>query len=203
VHPVDAANPPIDDLTRSLGTRALAVDRMAVLFGALHDELRRIARQHRQSLQAGATLDTTGLVHEAFVKLSTARIDAPTDRPHFFALAAQTMRQIIIDRARRTLAGKRGSGVVHVALDDTLFEGPDERVSEQALAVHQALERLDQLSPRLAEVVSMRFFAGMTEDEIADAVGRDPATVRRDWAKARAWLYRTLADSPTDDSAPA
>lgn len=201
MHPVDATNPPIDDLTFSLGTRALAVDRMAALFSALHDELRRIARQHRQSLQAGATLDTTGLVHEAYVKLSTAQVDAPIDRAHFFALAAQTMRQIIIDRARRTLAGKRGGGAVHVALADITLAGSDDRVSEQALAVHQALEQLEALSPRLAEVVSMRFFAGMTEDEIADAVGRDPATVRRDWAKARAWLYRTLSD-PVPDGAP-
>lgn len=190
---MDDHQAPITDLTARLDARARSAVRMSELFAALHDELRGIARTHRQSLNAGGTLDTTGLVHEAFLKLSATALE-PKDVGHFFALAAQSMRQIIIDRARRTLAGKRGQGAEHVAIDDITLADTDDAVSEQALAVHQALDQLEQASPRLAQTVMLRFFGGLTEEEIGDVLGRDPATVRRDWAKARAWLFRTLSD---------
>lgn len=183
-----------DVLARQLETHARSALGIRDLFAGLHHELRRIARQHRGALLAHNTLNTTALVHEAFLKLSQASQLEVIDRAHFFSLAAQSMRQIVIDRARRASAGKRGDQAVHVPMDDLTLADSDERASDQALAVHQALLQLEQHSPRLAETVTMRFFAGMTEEEIGDALDRDPATVRRDWAKARAWLYRVLSD---------
>lgn len=185
----------LDTLTAEFDSLAQSALPIRELFAKLHHELRHIARRHRGALQADSTLNTTGLVHEAYLKLSNAALVDIQDRAHFFSLAAQTMRQIIIDRARRSLAAKRGEGAVHVPLDDLELAEPDHSASEQALAIHQALTLLEQHSPRLAETVTMRFFAGMTEDEIGDALDRDPATVRRDWAKARAWLHRALTDS--------
>ncbi len=181
-------------LSARIDERARSADSIRALFAALHGELRGIARLHRRALHANTTLNTTGLVHEAYLKLSGARLGPIHDRAHFFALAAQTMRQIIIDRARRALADKRGDGATHVALDELALADSDESASRQALAVHQALDQLERHSARLAETVSLRFFAGMTEEEIADALDRDPSTVRRDWAKARAWLFRALSD---------
>ncbi len=192
--------PQFDDLAVRLDTRARSVSRVCDLFAAMHQELRQIARRHRSALNAHSTLNTTGLVHEAFLKLSGAELKPIQDSAHFFALAAQTMRQIIIDRARRALSEKRGSGAVHVPLDEPTLADNDDNASEQALAVHQALSKLEQHSPRLAETVVMRFFGGMTEEEIGEALGRDPATVRRDWAKARAWLYRMLEDPNPEHS---
>lgn len=189
-----------DTLTTQLDAHARAAPRISDLFASLHQELRRIAKLHRGALHANSTLNTTGLVHEAYLKLSIASLADVRDRGHFFSLAAQAMRQIIIDRARRTLAGKRGEGAVHVPLDDLTLSDTDQQASEQALAVHQALTGLEAFSPRLAQTVAMRFFAGMNETEIAEALDRDPATVRRDWAKARAWLHRALNDSSVDPS---
>jgi RNA polymerase sigma factor (TIGR02999 family) len=196
--PGDDLRHTFEDLTSRIDARAQSAEGIRELFAALHDELRRVARVHRHALQANSTLNTTGLVHEAYLKLSGARLGTIHDRGHFFALAAQTMRQIIIDRARRALADKRGEGAVHVALDELTLADTDESASRQALAVHQALAQLEQHSARLAETVTLRFFAGMTEEEIAEALDRDPSTVRRDWAKARAWLFRALSDpAPT------
>ncbi|MBK8283745.1 MAG: sigma-70 family RNA polymerase sigma factor [Ahniella sp.] len=194
-------NQPATNLRQTLETLTAQFDSFAQsglpirdLFTKLHHELRHIARRHRGSLNADSTLNTTGLVHEAYLKLSSATLGDIQDRAHFFSLAAQTMRQIIIDRARRSLASKRGEGAAHVPLDDLVLAATDQSASEQAMAIHQALGLLEQHSPRLAETVTMRFFGGMTEDEIGDALDRDPATVRRDWAKARAWLHRALSD---------
>ncbi|MBK7145920.1 MAG: sigma-70 family RNA polymerase sigma factor [Xanthomonadales bacterium] len=198
--PTDLPPDTFATLTATLADRARSVTRMAELFAVLHGELRSVARKHRQSLNASATLDTTGLVHEAYLKLSAAHIEAPTDPAHFFALAAQSMRQIIIDRARRTLAGKRGEGAAHVPLEDITLADTDEQVSVQALAVHQALAQLEQASPRLAQTVVLRFFGGLTEEEVGEVLGRDPATVRRDWTKARAWLFRALSDPAASGS---
>lgn len=196
-------NLPIPDLRQTFDTLSAQLDaqvranhRIRDLFAALHQELRRVARVHRGALHANSTLNTTGLVHEAFLKLSSANLPELQDRAHFFSLAAQTMRQIIIDRARRALADKRGDGAIHLPLDDLTLADSDDRASVQALAVHQALDQLEAHSPRLAQTVTMRFFAGMTEEEIGDALDRDPATVRRDWAKARAWLHRALSEHP-------
>ncbi len=166
--------------------------RLDALFASLHHELRRVARANRAALGASPTLDTTSLVHEAYIKLSDAALSTLADRRHFFALAARAMRQIIVDHARKRLADKRGGHAVGVSLSALDEEGDEVAEAAQALELHQALQQLEQQSPRLAQVVSLRFYGGLTEDEIGELIERDPATVRRDWAKARAWLYQTL-----------
>ncbi|MFC4250275.1 MAG: ECF-type sigma factor [Sinimarinibacterium flocculans] len=160
----------------------------------LYPELRRAARGIRAGARAGETLQTTALIHEAFLKL--ARGGGWKDRGHFLAAAALAMRQILVDEARGRLAQRRGAGQTPLSLDaEEVAEvagetEPDERV----IAVGEALERLAAISPRLAHVVECRYYAGYTELETAEALGLTERTVRRDWVKARAWLYREIAE---------
>jgi RNA polymerase sigma factor (TIGR02999 family) len=144
----------------------------------------------------GATLDTVGLVNEAYLELvGDARVDWQ-DRAHFFGVVAHAMRWIVVDHARRAGAGKRGGGALAVALDSAIvgFAEPAATV----LAVDRAIEQLESFNPRLARLVECRFFAGMSEEEIAEALGISLRTVQRDWSRARAWLQRALdgGDSP-------
>jgi RNA polymerase sigma factor (TIGR02999 family) len=182
----------IEALVTTLRGLAGPESRLDALFASLHHELRRVARSNRAALGASPTLDTTSLVHEAYIKLSGTSLSTLAGRRHFFALAARAMRQIIVDHARRRLADKRGGHAVGVSLSALDGVGDDAAGAAQALELHQALQQLEQQSPRLAQVVSLRFYGGLTEEEIAELIERDPATVRRDWAKARAWLYQTL-----------
>jgi RNA polymerase sigma factor (TIGR02999 family) len=164
-------------------------------FQAAYDELRRLARGQLRRLRPGQTLTTTSLVHEAYVKL----VDRPVhtlDRAHFFALAARAMRQILVDYARQRFALKRGGEKRPVTLDTS--DIPVETLAGEMLGIDRALTRLESLDERLARVVEWRFFGGMTEDEVADALGITPRTVRRDWQKARAFLYRELQGVETD-----
>ena len=156
----------------------------------LYDELRRIAHRHLARGEPG-TLNTTALVHEAYLKLADRSGPNPVDRTHFLALAAVAMRHILSDRAKARVAVKRGGGRQRITLDDELV-GPD----DQALALLQleeALDRLATLSPRLARVVELRFFGGLSNEEIATALQVNPRTIERDWAKARMLLRRALA----------
>ena len=160
-----------------------ALDR---LFPLVYDELRRVARRQLDRESAPRTLPATGLVHEAYLKLAGGSFEA-ADRAHFLAIAARAMRQVLVDHARRRGAARRGADWIPATLTDALSDramDPDE-----LLALNAAL---DQLEPRQRQVVECRFFAGMDEEEIADALGLTPRTVRRDWVKARAWLYRAL-----------
>ena len=163
-------------------------------FAASYGELRRLARRQLRRLRPGQTLTTTALVHEAFVKLVKGPVPSE-DRAHFFALAARAMRQILVDHARRRASGKRGGG-----LRPTTLEGdsiPVEAIADEMLGIDRALTRLESLDERLARVVEWRFFGGMTDDEVAEALGVTARTVRRDWHKARAFLYRELSgDGP-------
>jgi RNA polymerase sigma factor (TIGR02999 family) len=163
-----------------------AMDR---LFSVVYAQLRRIAHRQLQGERPGHTLGTTGLVHEAYLKLvDQSRIDWQ-DRGHFFAMAARAMRQVLVDYARRYRTQRRGGGLQHVALTD----GP--AVEEQArlvLDVHEALERLAGVSERLSQVVECRYFAGLTVEETAAALGVTTRTVERDWVKAKGWLYQEL-----------
>ena len=158
-------------------------------FEAAYHELQRLAHRQLRRLRPGQTLTTTSLVHEAFVKLVDSPVDA-RDRTHFLALAARAMRQILVDYARRRRSLKRG-GDRH----PTTFDGnaiPEETIAEEMLGIDDALTRLESLDERLARVVEWRFFGGMTEEEVAEALGVTTRTVRRDWQKARAFLYREL-----------
>lgn len=159
------------------------------LFPLVYDELRRIAR-HRRPAGPGATVSTTELVHEAYLRLFDQTHLDFNDRRHFFAVAAMAMRQIVVDRARRRSALKRGGGAVRVDLDDAPLASHD--AVEDILSLDEALRRLEEMDPRLARVVELRFFGGLSVEETAEVIGLDPRTVKRDWRKARALLQAML-----------
>jgi RNA polymerase sigma factor (TIGR02999 family) len=160
-------------------------------FGLLYDELRRLARSRLRQHRTMTLLDTTSLVHECFLKLVGVNGVPVEDRHHFFAYAARVMRSVIVDFARARLAERRGGDADRLVLDTELGEkiaAPESDV----LRVHEALEVLAQADARLAQVVEMRYFGGLTEPEIAAALGMSERTVRRDWEKARLLLLAQL-----------
>lgn len=158
-------------------------------FEASYDELRRLARRQLRSLRPGETLATTALVNEVFLKLVRHPVGWE-DKTHFFALAARAMRQILVDYARERGAQKRGGDRRRTTLDDIAI--PVEAISEEMIAIDRALTHLEEVDEWLARLVEWRFFGGMTEEEIANAAHITTRTVRRDWQKARAFLYREL-----------
>jgi RNA polymerase sigma factor (TIGR02999 family) len=169
------------------------------LLPLLYEDIRRIARRERRARGGGETLRTTALIHEAYLKLRNA--SGYNDRGHFLGAAALAMRHVLVNYARDSVAGKRGSGAVVLPLDAATDVGVPP--SEQALLdVNEAVARLSKLSPRLAQVVNCRFFAGYGEEETAQALGLTDRTVRRDWVKARAWLRRELGHGQTAASRP-
>ena len=161
----------------------------------VYDDLRRIARKSLRRSYGARTIDTTGLVHEAYLKLVDQTRARYRDRSHFFAVAARAMRQILVDEARRRTAGKRGGGVRPVTLEEDRHGG----VSSDAdwlLSLEEALESLARLDPRLPRVVECRFFAGLSEEETADALGVSTRTIQRDWMRAKAWLREEMGPPP-------
>lgn len=183
------------DITRLLqayaeGDRG-AFDRVVPL---VYDELRRIARRHLRRTQRGQTLDTTGLVHEAYMKLAGQQGLRLQDRGHFLAVSACAMRQIIISRARARMAAKRGEGQAELPLDEQRVGMEDQ--AEWLLDVDRALERLRERDERLARTVECRFFAGLSEEETAEALGVSVRTAQRNWMRARAWIRAELMGKP-------
>lgn len=149
-----------------------------------------MARQRLRGERGGHTLSTTGLVHEAYLKLAGQPGAGWADRGHFLAVAAQAMRRVLVDHARRHRAARRGGGATRVSLDEVHLA-----VEEQAdalVALDVALTRLAALDPRMCRVVECRFFAGYTDEETAQALNIAPRTVWRDWARAKGWLHREL-----------
>lgn len=165
-------------------------DALDDLVPLVYDELRRIAHGQLRGERSGHTLNTTALVHETYLKL--VKIDQVEwrDRGHFFAVAARVMRRILIDYARAAKREKRGGAAIQVPLDDVM-DLPVAR-ADDLLALEDALARLEALSERQCRIVECRCFAGMSVEETAAALGASPATVKRDWALARAWLNREL-----------
>jgi RNA polymerase sigma factor (TIGR02999 family) len=163
-----------------------------VIFERTYDELRRMAHHRLRQGERDALLDTTALVHECFVRFSNAGQLNLSDRTHFFRYAGQAMRSVIVDFARASLANRRGGGAQHLPLSTTIG---DSAVAgeEELLRVHEALDELSNYDPRMVQVVEMRYFAGMTEVEIAAALGLTDRTIRRDWEKARLLLAQALA----------
>ena len=160
-------------------------------FSLLYEDLRRLARSRLRRHQTMTLLDTTSLVHESYLKLMAAQSLVVEDRHHFFAYAARVMRSVIVDFARARLAERRGGNADHVVLDTELGErlsAPETDV----LRVHEALEVLAQADERLAQVVEMRYFGGLTELEIAEVLGLSERTVRRSWDKAKLLLTAAL-----------
>lgn len=175
-------------LSEMAGGDPEAMDRLLPL---VYDQLRDLARREMQKEREGHTLAATAVVHEAYLRLAELDEISWEGRAHFFGAAAVAMRRVLISYARSRNAKKRGSGAVPVSLDDVVVAARER--PEQVLALDEALTRLAELNPRQARVVECRFFAGMSIDETAEAVGISNATVRRDWTMARAWLNRELA----------
>ncbi|MBL9117630.1 MAG: sigma-70 family RNA polymerase sigma factor [Verrucomicrobiaceae bacterium] len=158
------------------------------LLPLVYAELRHLARAKMASDQPGQTLQATALVHEAWLRLGDQSFE---NRAHFFGAAAEAMRRILIERARRKLAAKHGAGVPHVAVDDVEIAAPTEK-DDELLAVHEALESLTAHDARKAELVKLRYFAGLTIEEAADVLRISVPTAKRDWIYARAWLFRVI-----------
>lgn len=161
------------------------------LFELVYDDLKQ--RAHFQLAGAGQTINTTALVHEAYVKLTVGSNSDWQDRLHFMRVAARAMRQILIDRARKHLTQKRGGGATVLDLDElAVGQASPDAAAENLMALDRALSRLGEQNPRLAEVVELRFFGGMSVEETASALGVSDRTVKRDWRLARAFLQETL-----------
>lgn len=159
------------------------------LFQLVYREFHSRAHQQLARRRPGETLSTTALVHEAYLKLAGSSRQSYEDRLHFFAVASRAMRQILIDYARRNTAAKRG-GKQAVTLEPDAVANPDR--TEELLALDEGLEQLQRLDPRLVQTVELRFFGGLSVEETADALGVSPRTVKRDWQRARAFLFESV-----------
>lgn len=186
----------VDPETQGMITRLLlelrAGDGLAMerLFPLVYQHLHHIAHRALRAEPAGHTLATTDLVHEAYLKLIDQTRVEWRDRHHFFAIAARAMRRILLDYARRHATAKRGGGRRPVKLDESAMTVEDR--ADTLVALDEALQRLEALDERLARVVECRFFGGLTEEETAEVLHVTARTVRRDWVKAKAWLYGEL-----------
>lgn len=164
------------------------------LFSVVYDELKRLARRQLRAVGANATISTTELVHETFMKLDKGRVVEWDDRAHFFGSAARAMRQVLVDFARRRQAAKRKGAQHPVTFTDA--EASLQIELDEILALDRALDRLHAVDERLRQVVELRFFAGVPERDIAQMLGVSSRTVERDWLKARLFLLRELEPHP-------
>ena len=181
-------------LAWSDGDRA-ALDKLVPL---VYEELHRLAHHYISRERPGYTLQTTALAHEAYLRLVDAKSVRWQNRAHFFAVAARAMRRILVDLARARHNLKRGGGAQPVSLDEALVAAPER--GADLLALDEALGRLAALNPRQSQVVELRYFGGLTEEEVAEVLEVSPRTVRSDWSLARAWLYRELNSGVDDDA---
>jgi RNA polymerase sigma factor (TIGR02999 family) len=181
---------------------------LAALFPIVYDELRAVAQRHLRRERGEHTLQRTALVHEAFLRMVDQKHVDWQSRAQFFGIASQMMRRILVDHARKRSAAKRGGGAPPLDADAVLGEADDVDVSARVAgeapgdllhqadvdfeAIHVALERLEALDPRQVKLVELRFFGGLSIQEAADVIGVSPATAKREWAIARAWLQREL-----------
>jgi RNA polymerase sigma factor (TIGR02999 family) len=172
------------------GGDGAALERLVPL---IHGELQRMARRYMRAENPGHTLQTQALVNEAYLKLAGSNEVGWQNRAHFFAVSARIMRRILVDAARALTADKRGGDVVKVDLNESI-DGMPER-GRQLVALDEALDALARFDPRKAEVVEMKFFGGLSVEEIAEVLKMSPRSVMRDWNLARAWLARELAAS--------
>jgi RNA polymerase sigma factor (TIGR02999 family) len=169
-----------------------ALDRLMPL---VYEELRKIARRQLGFENRGHTLQSTALVHEAYLRIVDQNRVQWRDRAHFFAVAAQMVRRVLVDHARERHAAKRGGGAQKIALDESLQIPLHEDLD--LLSLNEALDALAELDAQQAKIVELRFFAGLTNSEAAEALGIGTATVQRDWVTAKAWLFDRLNPAPT------
>jgi RNA polymerase sigma factor (TIGR02999 family) len=194
--PEDSGRPDITRLLREWrGGNAEALQRLIPL---VYNELHTLASRYLSRERQDHTLQTTALVHEAYLRLAAQRDVDWQSRAHFFGIAAQLMRRILVDHARRDGRAKRGGGATHLSLEG--IDPPSPSLPIDAIdirALDAALLRLAAFDPTQARMVEMRFFGGMTIEETAEVMGSSSATIKREWAVARAWLYRELTGDPT------
>jgi RNA polymerase sigma-70 factor, ECF subfamily len=164
-----------------------ALDKLVPL---VYEELHRLAHRYISRESPGNTLQTTGLAHEAYLRLVDVKSVRWQDRAHFFAVAARMMRRILVDLARARQNLKRGGGARQVSLDNVSVASPER--DENMLALDEALQRLAALNPRQSQIVELRYFGGLTDEEVGQVVKVSPRTVRSDWRLAKIWLYREL-----------
>lgn len=170
-------------------------DRQALdsLMPLVYAELRRLAHYYLQRERGDHTLQSTALVHEAYLRLAGNNPPQWQNRAHFFGIAAHLMRQILVEYARGHSAAKRGGSACKVTLEEALeFQ---QKIDVDVIALDGALERLSELDPQQSRIVELRFFAGLTIEDTSEVIGISPATVKRDWISARAWLHREIAGS--------
>jgi RNA polymerase sigma factor (TIGR02999 family) len=165
---------------------------LAALFTLLQDDIRRLARAARVSVWAGDTLSTTALVNELYFKFHQHLLPEFADRQHFLGVAMRAMRQVLYDYARKRYSQKRGGDLSADQFDTELDFSNDEIETQNMLELHDALALLETTRPRLAQVVSLRYFVGLSDAEIGSLLDVEESTVRRDWLKARVWLYEKM-----------
>ena len=167
-------------------------DRTALdeVFNLVYDELHRLAQAQRRRWSGDDTLDTTALVHEAYLKLVDQKGASWNDSGHFLAVAARAMRHLLVNYAERRRTAKRGGDAVTVSIDE--FNPVSEEAADEVIALHEALDRLATVNERQVNIVEARFFTGLSIEETADALAVSPATVKRDWQLASAWLHREI-----------
>jgi len=183
-----------EDVTALLGQLAKGNDAAASkLIPIVYDELRRLAGGYMRRERKDHTLQPTALVHEAYLKLTEQRVVDWQGRAHFFGIAAQVMRRILIDHARGHMREKRGGGARPVPLDEALVLSPEQ--SSELVMLDASLERLAKLDPRQSRIVELRFFGGLTVEQTADTLGISAKTVKREWSMAKAWLHGDMKTS--------
>lgn len=192
-----SASQPREQATRLLvdwtnGTRAAAADLMPLVY----DELRLLARSYLRRETPGHTLQATSLVHEAYLRLVDQGTATARTRSHFFSLAAQVMRRILVDHARRARAEKRGGEWARMDFEEGLLAGTSRSVD--LVALDDALQDLAELNPQHSQIIELRFFGGMTNEEVAEVLDVSERTVKREWRMARAWLRRTIFPDESD-----
>ena len=163
------------------------------LIPLVYDELRKLAGSYMRRERENHTLQATALVHEAYLKLVRQDVPDWQSRAHFFGIAAQLMRQVLVDHARGHTRKKRGGGQEMVVFDDALALTPEK--SLEVMKIDESLQRLTKLDPRQSKIVELRFFGGLTVEETADVLGISPKTVKREWSLAKAWLHGDLRRS--------
>ena len=166
-------------------------DALDALVPLVYDELRRQASRYLRRERVGHTLQTTALIHEAYLRLVDQKNVPWQNRAHFFGIAAQLMRRILVDHARTKKRAKRGGSDVRVSLSEATLKSPGQNLD--IVALDEALERLAEIDEQQSKIVELRFFSGLTVEETAAVLGISPATVKRDWSMAKAWLHRKVS----------
>lgn len=177
-------------------------DRSALekLFPLVHAELQSIARRQMSRERPGHTLQATALVNEAYLKLAGQEEFEWHNRAHFFAVCAQVMRHILIDHARAHARNKRGGDAVQVSLDEGLLVAEEQ--ADHFIALDEALRSLEQMDPQKGRIVELRYFGGLSVEETAEVLNISPRTVRREWQRSKAWLYRMISEGTADETRP-